>query len=56
MRLTTITQGARHSTIAYDGAGSPSTLSNAISRTVSFGYDAADRVTTQTLTDTRQIL
>lgn len=54
-RLSAITQGARQSTIAYDGAGRPSTLTDALSRTVSFGYDTADRVTTQTLPDAQQI-
>ena len=54
-RLTTIAQGARQSTIAYDGSGRPSALTDANARTVTFGYDAADRVTTQTLPDLRTI-
>ena len=41
-RLSSTTQGARTSSIAYDTSGRPSVLTDALSRTVSFGYDTAD--------------
>lgn len=54
-RLKKTTQGTRQSTIAYDTAGRPSVLTDALSRAVTVGYDTMDRVTAQTRPDTHVI-
>lgn len=52
-RLTGVTQGSRSTAITYDTAGD--SVTDAANRTVSFDYDGAGRVTTQTLPDLRTI-
>jgi len=58
-RLQTLTQGTggtvRTSTFTYNPQGFLASLTDPLSRTVSFGYDAAGRVTSQTLPDLRVI-
>ncbi len=58
-RLSTVAHGTgastRNSTSAYNPQGFLSSLTDPLSRTVSFGYDPAGRVTTQTLPDGRVI-
>lgn len=54
-RLTTITQGARTSSISYDSLNQIGSITDAAGRTVGFAYDLAGRVTQQTLPDSRII-
>ena len=55
-QLTQVSQGTRKTTLAYDPvSGLLSDISDPLNRTVSFDYDAAQRVSTQTLPDGRVI-
>lgn len=49
----TITQGTRQATIAYDTRDRPVTFTDAMQHSVTFGYDDADRINSQTLPDGR---
>ena len=55
-QLTQVSQGTRKTTLAYDSvSGLLSDITDPLNRTVSFDYDAAQRVTAQTLPDGRVI-
>jgi RHS repeat-associated protein len=55
-QLTQVSQGARKTTLAYDPvSGLLSDITDPLNRTVSFDYDTAQRVTSQTLPDGRVI-
>ncbi|MGH7339938.1 MAG: RHS repeat protein, partial [Candidatus Rokuibacteriota bacterium] len=59
-RVQTITRGVypdhRTYTLTYDTKQRLATIQDPLLRTVTFGYDDADRVTVQTFPDTRQLL
>ena len=54
-RLVQVTQGARTTALTYNPGGFVDTLTDPLGRTTAFEYDAACRVTRQTLPDGRGI-
>jgi RHS repeat-associated protein len=54
-RLSTVTQGTRKTTLAYDADGRVATITDPLTLTTSFGYDADGHFTSTTLADGRII-
>jgi RHS repeat-associated protein len=55
-QLTAVTQGSRHTFLGYDVRGRLATITDPLSHSVGFEYDAVGRVTRQVLADGREVL